>query len=166
MKNLFFGLVATLLISNASFGQNFEESVAIKIGNRIAAKNSGLTKSARTFTLVNYESAYKLLPYYVLNGVDFTDDGKYNDVIAGDGIYTSVELLPNVKSKTDLSEIYLMSDKFRYGDNLTSAKGKIKVGCKIRYVRKGKSLLGDDCATNCCGCIEFYDCEISIEFEW
>jgi hypothetical protein len=52
MNKLVFGLIALFLLSNVSFGQSFEESVAIKIGSRVAAKNSEGSKSARTFTLV------------------------------------------------------------------------------------------------------------------
>lgn len=158
--------MAVLLFSNLSFGQSFEESVAIKLGSRVTTKNGGTTKSARTFTLVSFDKSYKLMNSYVLNGVDFTDDGKNNDLIAGDGVYTSVELLPNLERKTDLSGVYFVSDNFKYLDTLTLSKVKVKIGCKIRHVRSGISLLGTNCATNCCGCTEFYDCEVSVEIEW
>ncbi|HLP63210.1 hypothetical protein [Flavobacterium sp.] len=165
MKKLVFGLIAMFLFTSLSFGQTFEQSVAIKLGSRITTKEGGTSKSARSITLSNFNESYKLLSVYVLNGVDFTDDGKYNDLRAGDGIYTSVQLLPNPRGTSSVGS-YLISDDFKYMENLISSTSKIKIGCKIRHVRSGFSILGTNCATNCCGCTEFYDCEISIEIEW
>lgn len=166
MKKFVFGLIATLMFGNLSFGQTFEESVIIRLGERTTPKDAESGKSARTFTLVNFNKNYKLLPSYVLNGVEFTDDGKYNDKISGDGIYTSFELLKNIQPKINITDYFFVSDNFQHNSAVSAAKVKVKVGCKIRYVRKGLTILGDNCATNCCGCLEIYDCEASIECEW
>ncbi len=64
----------------------------------------------------------------------------------------------------------MKSDLFKYNDELSNQinqnKVSIKIGCKVRQVRSGYSILGIDCAHSIGGCIEFYDCEVSVEFSW
>ena len=96
-----------------------------------------------------------MIDTYVIDGVEYTDTGKYNDLKAGDGIYTSVKLFPNPKSQVSA---YLISDDFKYTTQLNNVASKIKIGCKVRHVRTGTTILGDSCAKNCCCCLELYDC--------
>ena len=58
MKKLVFGLLATLMFGNLSFGQTFEESVIIRLGERTTPKDAESGKSARTFTLVNFNKKF------------------------------------------------------------------------------------------------------------
>ena len=170
MKNLLFGLIATVLFSVTGNAQNIEESTVIFTKGRVIVKGGGSEKSARSFYLQNFDKNNKLLTSYAVEGHIFTDDGSVNDVKAGDGIYTSIDLFPNLKSGTAITSYLMKSDLFKYNNELTNQtsqnKVSIKIGCKIRHVRTGYSILGIDCAHSIGGCIEFYDCEVTFEISW
>ena len=44
-----------------------------------------------TIEIYNYNNKKNLAPYYIMQGVEYSDDGKFNDKKANDGIYTSVK---------------------------------------------------------------------------
>jgi hypothetical protein len=144
--------------------KNFEESVMITPSSRVTSKTNKSEISARSIIFKNFNPNFKLESTYVIDGYDYTDDGKINDLIAGDGIYTSVILLPNLKndkSQSNKSQIHngIVSSKFKYNDILLASK--VGVSCKIRITHSGSSWFGNSCAG---GCIELYDCEVSLEF--
>jgi hypothetical protein len=161
MRKVVFGIIATVILGFVGNAQTVTECAVLKTGNRVYPQKSTSDASARTFTIINFDQNYKVIDTYVIDGVEYTDTGKYNDLKAGDGIYTSVKLFPNPKSQVSA---YLISDDFKYTTQLNNVASKIKIGCKVRHVRTGTTILGDSCAKNCCGCLELYDCEISWEF--
>lgn len=158
MKKMFLGLMATVLFSGFSFGQGFEESVAIIPSENTAAKGG----FAQTFVLKSFTS-YKLQSTYSFNLVDFTDDGKHNDLKAGDGIYTSVYIA--AKPNWTIPKKAIITEKFTQNDNLkkwieTNRPGwGLTIHCKMRYVYTGTTILGFSCSG---GCIELYDCEFDF----
>lgn len=157
MKNLLFGLIATVFMSTISSAQTFEQNCVILTGQRVTPPNN-LVKSARTIKMINFNASnYRLLNSYVLQGYTYTDDGKNNDVRSGDGIYTSVELFENLKSSKQFA---FAAKEFLYTSELVS-KISIGISCKINITYSGTSLLGFSCAT---GCIYFTDCSLEIGF--
>lgn len=167
MKNLLFSLLGIVLFASNVNAQEIEKSTAILTQGRVIVKGS-TEKSARSFLLLNFDKNNKILAEYNVDGHLYVDNGEKNDLKAGDGIYTSTDLFPNPK-KTNVS--YLMkSDSFMYQkelESLSNNKVGISVGCKIRHVRSGHTtIFGLDCAHVLGGCIEFYDCEVSLELEW
>ncbi len=164
MRNLIFGLIATVFLSTFTFGQTLTESALIKLGDRVLSKDGDLSKSAITFTIMNYNKEYKILNHYAINGVDFVDDGSYNDLKADDGIYTFVELLPALKGKV-AADSYFVGDDFKHWKAFETAKIKITIKCKIRHIYTGTTILGFSCDTPV-GCIEYYDCTAEVSFEW
>lgn len=169
MKNLLFGLVAIVLFSFNANAQNIEESTVIITQSRVAIKSGDANKSARSFLLLNFNKDNKLSKEYCVDEHIYTDDGEKNDLKAGDGIYTSIDLFENLKEE---KPNYLMkSEAFEFNDELeqqiSTNKWVVKIGCKVRHVRTGyTTILGLDCAHVLGGCIEFYDCEISWHYEW
>jgi hypothetical protein len=138
----------------------FFEAVEILPKGRIRISDS---KYARVFTLRIHDSKYLPLISYALNGEEFTDDGKWNDLVAKDGVYTSVFV-----EDSDINHLNynpnssFKSEKFKYSDhnsNLKSIGGEFS--CKIRRSYTGTTILGFSCATNL-GCIELYDCSFKI----
>ncbi len=90
-----------------------------------------------------------LLPEYVIFGGNFSDDGKGNDRLAGDGVYTSLH--------PGLIEGY---------SSLENKGGEIE--CDFRVVRcydddcpfwGGCCLVGDFCY-----CLDIYNCKIKISW--
>lgn len=139
--------------------KNFEESVMITPSSRVTSKTNSSEVSARSIIFKNFNPNFNLESTYIVDGYDYTDDGKINDLIAGDGIYTSVILLPNLKNnalqnKTSQIQKSIISSKFKYNNQLLTSK--IGITCKMRITRKGKSWFGFSCSG---GCIELYDCE-------
>ena len=164
MKKILFGLVATIMLSVSGHAQTLEESAVFILKGRVGTTE----KTARTFELKNYNPRFTPASEYAINSVDYTDDGKYFDLKAGDGIYTSVIQFDKPTSSIISDNIIVVkSDSFNYNSQLNSdySKGKIKIGCKVRQIHHGYSLLGNSCATRF-GCTEFYDCTFEIEFEW
>lgn len=144
--------------------KNFEESIVIMPSNRVSSKTKKSEFSAKSFVLENYNPDYIVDSIYIINGVDFTDNGLVNDVKAGDGIYTSVESLPNLKiTSKKAGKKAIFSNSFKYKDKFAnqSVASKFMITCKMRVVHSGKSLLGFSCKG---GCIELYDC--SVEMGW
>ena len=113
---------------------------------------------------------YKLESSYGINGVDYTDDGKNYDVKANDQIYTSVLLTKNPFNNSNLTDLSVfLSQEFEHHTQLNTyavqAELIIRVRCKIRHTFTGLTILGFSCSKPP-GCIEFYDCEAEIEWEW
>lgn len=148
--------------SKAEFDKNIElflESVEIIPQGRVINLDG---TNSKIFILKLHDSLYKPLKSYALDGEEFVDDGMYNDIVANDGIYTSLQ----TQNQTEISDlkqnISIKSDKFKYISNQTNHKTKGgEFGCKIRHVTKGKSLLGFSCSANI-GCFELYDCSFKI----
>lgn len=168
MKNLLFGLIAIVLFTFNVNAQEIEKSTVIITKERVAVKSGETEKSARSFLLLNFDQNNNLAKEYNVQGHLFTDDGQKNDLKANDGIYTSVDLFKN--SKEDEKNYLMKSDSFKYEDELAQYisvnKFGVKVGCKVRHVRSGYSLLGIDCSRCIGGCIEFYDCEVTVSWDW
>lgn len=119
--------------------------------------------------MLNFNRNNKLEKEYSFDGHLYNDNGVINDLKAGDGIYTSNDLFLNPKN-TNVSYI-MKSTSFKYENELTQQisvnKWTVKIGCKIRHVRSGyTTLLGLDCSRVAGGCIEFYDCEVTVEYSW
>lgn len=138
----------------------FFEAVEILPKGRISISEG---KYARVFTLRIHDSKYIPLISYALNGEEFTDDGKWNDLVAKDGIYTSIFLENSDINPVDYyPNCSFKSEKFKYSDpnsNLKSFGGEFS--CKIRRTYTGTTILGFSCA-NSLGCIELYDCSFKI----
>jgi len=79
-------------------------------------------------TLKDY-SGKKMLPIvFGLNGYDFTDDGKGNDKIANDGVFTIKESVSKTKINKNYSSKVLTSSKFKHQNKMVITKG---IGCKF-----------------------------------
>lgn len=126
--------------------------------------------------LVTFDKDYKLLPVYKFNNIEYSDNGEFNDQIAGDGIYTSIENF-NIATEdiyngveVNVGETFLYKDqlidlvKNDYLNRGIKPKAVIKFGCKVRIVKcpntswYNTSIFGEPC-------VEFYDCEASVEVE-
>jgi hypothetical protein len=146
----------------ASHMERFEESVLLKSSSPVSESSS--TKkitddnmSYIAFKIENFDSEFILRPVYVIDGVDFVDTGDFNDQVAGDGIYASLQPQVLTNTKKSSENRIVMSDKFKF----KSKTSKVKIGCKFRSTHKGESWFGNSCSG---GCIELYDCSFEIEF--
>lgn len=78
-------------------------------------------ESVITIEIINFNPNFKLEIEYNIDGVKFTDSGEYNDEVAGDGIYTSVETFPiQTKNASDSESKQAMSigRDFKYSKEL------------------------------------------------
>ena len=116
--------------------KNFEESVAILIQDRLPIKS--LKESARVVKLVSFKKDYKLPQMFKFNDVELRDDGKGYDKIAGDGVYTSITLYPNLKSISKHG--ILTFDNFKYSNSsafinlLNKASSSGHIECHVAWV--------------------------------
>lgn len=120
------------------------------------------TEFAQRFSLLNFNESCVLLDSYILDGIDYSDDGQLNDQVAGDGIYTSVITKPiDQYYEAPINEAFT-AETFEHIDEIPS--GFIKFGCKIKTTYSGYSAMGFPCSWG--GCIVIYACKGSITFEW
>lgn len=137
----------------------FYRSVAIVPKNHLLV--SGGTEFAQQFSLQRFDESYTPLESYIVNNVDYTDDGKFNDQVAGDGVYTSVIKKP-IASYTEVpANMGFASDDFEYYDEAAS-EFHITFKCKIRTTYEGYSAMHIPCSWG--GCIEIYACKGEISF--
>ncbi len=160
MKKLVFGLIATVMFGFVGNSQSlFEESVALITSNRVSPKDGNLEESARSFIIKIFDKSYKIENSYVIDNVDYTDDGNYNDLKSNDGVYTSVVLISNLKNEVNTNSAFV-SESFKYRQELENA-GKFMIKCKMRMTHSGTTILGFSCES---GCILLYDC--TVDFGW
>jgi len=150
MKKLVFGLIATVMFSVVGNAQTFGESVTIVTKARVALRNIQCENmSAKSVELFSNNDKFELPQAILLGGVKLTDDGKGNDLKAGDGIYTSVGAFKNPKED---GAGYVIT--FDGNDNPASggvaSKGHIRVKCHVEYAWG----------------IPYVVCDIDISLEW
>jgi hypothetical protein len=179
MKNIFKTAIVCLTISifvmacntndndvafdAANDAKLFEESVALKTTENVNL-NGRTDKVALTYEAINYNDEYQLKAALIINGHAYSDDGKYNDEVAGDNIYTSVDLFEaSSEDKNSKETTWGVSDKFKYKEQFLQERG-FTIKCKVRHVPcSGESFWSSDWGTGW-GCLEFYDCETT--WEW
>lgn len=111
---------------------------------------------------------------YKINGIEYNDNGKFNDKVANDGIYTSVESYKIINSEDVLTSLVInKAESFDYDEALsdylsdTNSKRKIKFGCKVRNIKCPQTSWYNTCIWgSSCTCVDFYDCEFSVEIEF
>lgn len=152
--------------------EEFEESVLV-IEDLSEFMGKSILKKPLIIELVNFNSGRKLLPAYKINGVEYCDNGKHNDKVAGDGIFTSVSSYSVKGSAASLSARGATSNRFKYAQSLQSFRnGKygsdqrdVGLSCKIRLVTCAETTWYNSCwpLSSPCTCVEFYDCEVSLK---
>jgi len=153
--------------------EKFLESVAI-VGPFITDLGNGTY--AKAVEIKDMSGTLKLSGVFKLNGSEYSDKGLFNDQIAEDGIYTSVETFKDEEVKQNIPEkpIAMVSSKFKYSNelifsNYASANGRpqggsIKIGCESITLEECRDEYWWD--TDWFGepCIYLSGC--SFEFEW
>lgn len=131
----------------------------------------------KTFLLMeikDFSGNIQLNEAYQINGIEYNDNGKFNDKVANDGIYTSVESYKIINHEEVMNTIIVnKAELFNYEEALskylTDINGKrvIKLGCKVRNIKCPQTSWYNTCIWgSSCTCVDFYDCELSIEIEF
>nr|WP_294858680.1 hypothetical protein [uncultured Fluviicola sp.] len=121
----------------------------------------GGTKFAQQFSLLKFDDSYVPLDSYIVNNVDYTDDGQINDKVAGDGIYTSAIKKP-IASITDVpANMGFAAENFEHYDEAAS-EFHITFKCKLKTTYEGYSAMGFPCSWG--GCVVIYACKGEISF--
>lgn len=174
MKFVFSLLTVFLLLflfsctDNLSEDENpsLEDSISLTFSERTGIEGStGL--SARTIRIDNYNPYQALAPSYPINGELFSDDGKGNDKVAHDNIYTSHTLRLGAESEKLIGKT-IVSNSFAFDESIKQTHlkgGKFKFGCDIgiSFNKEDTTLFGNSCET---GCIEISNCSFEFEWEW
>lgn len=169
---------------------NFVESVAIlqtvkRYNDDSRYKAGGI---ALTVQLKDFSNGVEMRPAYMIDNIEYCDNGKYNDEVSGDGVYTSVEKFSNDEKKSgdDFEGVIIhKSDDFKFEKDLkdylktnisTNSSEKlansgpslsIKLGCKLRTVTCPETSWLNSCWFGSpCTCIEYFDCEGEVVFTW
>ncbi|MFY8186923.1 MAG: hypothetical protein ACOVLC_03075 [Flavobacterium sp.] len=166
---------ASISRENVSSPSEFLQSVAlIQKGGIEDPLNNG--KYIFIIELKDFSENIVFNEAYNIDGVEYSDNGRFNDEVANDGIYTSVESYRIIQNDNNIdvmnTTIVNKSESFQYGEELNNyihtpnAKTKVKFGCKVRTVTCPETSWLNNCWFGSpCTCIEFYDCEASIEVE-
>lgn len=198
MKNLFKGyylvLLSILVLASSCSNEgditkesldDFGSSVAIINTNDISKQD--LSNIPITVALINFNSNYMLEDKYKINDIEYSDNGLFNDEVAGDGIYTSVEKFDLSKSNNSLniknSDAFVGSN-FAYLEELKSwlntdnnvdtyAKGPrptasitVSVGCDIVTRPCPQTTWYNTCwFSNECTCVYLENCEAEVSIE-
>ena len=158
-----------------------ESVVLIRTGVKAEA-NAKISdeKYAFTINVVDFSESIDLHEAYMIDDIEYSDNGLFNDEVANDGVYTSVQkyrIVNQERNKTNVlsTQIINKSDHFKYEEslndylnkNVLDEKIKIKFGCKVRTATCPETSWWNDCWFGSpCTCIDFYDCEASIEVEY
>lgn len=176
MKNIIYLLV--LVVSTCCFGQNktiLNPKNASKsevllgadllkyvdfIQDFTAFQDGGAITRPMIIEFKNHHPTKKLLPAYVVNGLEYNDNGKNNDQVAGDGIFTSAKNVTVRGLPKDVTKVHNFSSTY------TGNVGRIiKFGCKTRIVPCPETSILNTCwpLSSPCNCVEFFDCEFELE---
>jgi hypothetical protein len=167
----------------------FNESVAIFQYGLESSNSSKIKEGLLRIKMINFNSDLVLSLQYNINGIKYTDDGNFEDDIAGDGLYTAinkVSLLDSeklhftYKDKINFSSDFIFTDslitylkdsypsRISKRNQIQKAGGSISFGCKVRLVTCPETGFWNTCwpLSSPCTCVDFYDCEASIEISF
>jgi len=178
-KGILSGLCAVgfiLLMANARSQKQAIEWTEAYIRENVAFTNiSGRAVSADKFVyeieVADFKKTVPMPPGFGLNGIVFADNGLGNDLVKGDGIYTSDDLFQMTAERSSLiQKNYSVYDEaFLFEQNLKEAGSETEVSgpgikCKIRKCgcpcRNGYSCRA--CEWWGWQCLQLYDCEVSL----
>jgi hypothetical protein len=156
---------------------NLEDSCAFILDLGLLNLKNSNKKQALTIEIINFDSRYKLLPSYVIDGIEYCDNGNYNDKIAGDGLFTSVTTHRVSTSKSSSTVNIFQGKNFQYTNELASiinskydseTRSGIMVGCSVRIVTCPETSWYNSCwpFSSPCSCLEFYDCKVGLEIDF
>lgn len=157
--------------AKALSSEDFENSVVLVQDLSAFKGKSSSFKAPISIQVLNFHKSKKLLPAYTFDGVAYSDDGKHNDAVAGDGVFTSTRKVSVSSSDQLPDKRFLASTGFKYNDafgQYASASGMSKSGigfsCKVRIITCPETHWWNSCwpLSSPCSCVEFYDCEIGI----
>lgn len=178
---LAFGCKDDNIVNNKTDLDLFTSSVVIIDSNQfITTQNSKISgKIARTVELHNFNSSLILEPTYKIDDVEYCDNGLYNDEIAGDCIYTSIETYSEVSHKLSDSVKYKVgySDHFIYLnelrevisedllDDISNRSQIISYSCKVVIKDCPKTRWYNSCYfSDECSCVYLEDCHWTVGF--
>lgn len=198
MKNLFkvkyLVLLTTIILTFACSTEDddknenlndFSSSVAIINTHEVSQKD--LSSLPITIKLVSFNSNYFLEEKYKIDGIEYNDNGLFNDQFAGDGIYTSVEKfnIKEFKSINTKSSDAFVSSNFIYIEEFKSwlkenydtrkdeksglkpkLSAKVNVGCKMVTRPCPETTWYNTCYfSEDCTCVYLEDCELDVSIE-
>ena len=161
----------------------FNESVAIIEPAFSSYLYNKVDEELMIIELKNFNPHFKLSTQYKIKGVKYTDDGMFEDKIAGDGIYTAINKITLNKMKSFTESKLNFGPEFKFTENLKEyldenysisqlentrnqkLKGSIGFGCKVRLITCPETGFWDTCwpISSPCTCVDFYDCEIGFD---
>lgn len=162
----------------------FDEAVALfqKVVPTKSLKDGETIEIVLTVDLVSFDENVPICNEYYIDSIQYTDDGQYNDLVAGDGTYTSIQSFQVNSDSLELKSgqigmTYLHKGAdFKYEKELakyintryTEKAAGVSVSCKMRLVECPETSWWNTCwpLPSPCTCVEFYDCEVSVSLEW
>jgi hypothetical protein len=181
MKSLKFQFLATTLllalavscsqeeiVSSDVSQKDFLKSVAIvQTNSTINAKGGNGSTVALTIELFNFNKSYVLQSQYIIEDVEYYDNGQSNDLVAGDGIYTSVKSFERSQLSNQSQLKIATSEMFKYSDQLSNIiKKKYKSGARTQGVGVTCKVDLRPCSgwwSWCgCDCVYIHDCELEV----
>lgn len=130
---LFIGVLSLLINVQEVESQNsdyLKSNVAI---SRVDLINKSSSVLYYELELTDFSGTQPLPKGFGLNGFTFTDDGKYNDRVPNDGIYSSKETISSSQApaKRSSKDIYYDETSFVHKLALKTGKGMKGVGCEF-----------------------------------
>lgn len=172
--------MGALLLTVFSYAQDtkdpdftgFRENVAM---NGTFTRNLDAKTYVKEIKLVNFSATYKLPPGFGIKGVTVADDGQHYDLVAGDGIYTSVEKYEITEKQANnpvgvsvpVTDKVIVDQSFKQDEKLKEVMNDFKIKIKCRF-----SKCGCPCQTFTCNaciwfgwsCIAVEYCEVEVEW--
>jgi hypothetical protein len=182
--------MSTFLLSCSTDAEIATESLndfgsSVAIVNKQGISKSDLTNTTITIHLVNFNPNYSLESKYKINNIEYSDNGLYNDEVAGDGLYTSVEkfdlsksnfsTLNNSDAHLGSSFAYINNFKIWVGNNSKSFEKsgikptvsiKVNVGCDIVTRSCPQDTWYNTCLfSDECTCVYLENCKLDVTIE-
>lgn len=188
MKNVKFSVISTaiLLLLAVSCSQNekindtqiehkkFLTNVAIVETNSVVVARGDNSKVALTIELFSPDKNYPLGSAVNINDIEYCDNGLFNDLVAGDRVYTSVKTFTSSQPSSEFDLRISRANEFKYSDQLVQTLKKrypkdartksIGVSCEVSLVTCPETSWYNSCwpLSSPCTCVHIGPCSIEV----
>ncbi len=116
-----------------------------------------------------YDQLESLPTNIIVDNVRYSDDGRGNDRVAGDGIYSSLEKYRTTydeKSYVHTAEDFVFDDEL--AEDFSAIGGGIAIACDIGTAECPETSWLNTCwpLSSPCTCVTFSNCHAEISFGW